>query len=190
MKHKTATKYGVIVSVIFLVLCISGVIFIKVKIDSKRESIVKKYEVVNVLRNESDIFALQQSLQSNKKEIDTLLSYIVKEDGVVAYVETLEKAAKLNGAELAVEKIDLEDGLGKKRVIDSNGKSKIDDVRTYGRLIIRLKVEGSWAEVMSFVSTLEQLPKNTVINEMRVSSVFGEGRVGWVVNMVVEAITT
>ena len=189
MVKKTKIKYWAIISVVCINLCIAGVQFIKVKINSKKESVIKKYEVVNILRNESDIFSLQQTLQTNKKEVDALLSYIVKEDGVVSYVETLEKAAALNGAELTVEKIDLEDGLGKKRVVDSSGNSKIDDVRTYGRLIIKLKAGGSWSEVMSFVSTIEKLPKNTVINDMRISSAFGEGGVSWVVNLVVEAIT-
>lgn len=189
MENNTKTKYGAGVAVIFMILCIGGVWFIKNKIEGQKNSLSEKYEVVNLLREESDIFVLQQSLQVNKKEIDQLLSYIISENGVVSYVETLEKIANSTGAVLVVEKIEQEDGLGKKRVVDKDGKSSIKDVRTYGKLIIRLKVDGSWQEIMSFISTIERLPKYTDIKDVRISSASDDGKVIWNANVIIEAVT-
>jgi len=190
MKYKTSTKYRLIANIVFLVVLIFGTYFMHSKIMSMKESVADNYKVIASLREDTNVLLLQQELQSNRENVDKLLSYIVTKDNVVSYVELLENAGNANGASVTIENIDLEDGFGKKRVVDEKGNSQIKDVRTYGELKVKLKVEGSWQEVMSFVATIENLKKSTEVEDMRISSVFENGNVSWVANLVIRALTT
>ncbi len=124
-------------------------------------------EVVSQARQSSQILA-EVTLESNKKlhereltatYADTLsdrtrvTSFVVSEDKIVPFIESIEKIGTDSGTDLEISAIGTE-------------KSTTQDAG-FGHIAAHIDVKGSWTNVMRALLLIENMPYSAVINNVR-----------------------
>ncbi len=103
--------------------------------------------------------SLEDLIKNNKVEIDQLQSRIVKKDGTVSFIDTVESYAKSSGISVLVENVE--------------ERKLTPEIEGYQALHLNVKTQGSWEGTYRFLSLLESLPYKLTIesaeikNEMR-----------------------
>lgn len=117
-------------------------------------------------KKEQDRLAGKSGVSEILALIEKVNSYFVPKDGVVSFIENIEKEARAKGTTLLIRSVDTENFGG------------LTDEESVGatKEIMRLKLEdrGSWRDTMEFVSFLEHLPyKVTLVSVDFTKSVEG-----------------
>jgi len=108
------------------------------------------------VKKDGTLRAAKASLVKNKELIERMDSYFISRDGVVAFIEELEKLGKDTGVLLSIGSVSAE----------NDSKMKDDFKET---LRIRLEASGPWANLFYFLSILESLPYRAQVDQMTVS---------------------
>jgi hypothetical protein len=88
-------------------------------------------------------------IDTNKSDIDRLMSRLVQKDGTVAFIDMVESHAKNSGVSVLVENVDV--------------RKSATDVEGYQSLHLNVKTQGSWEGTYRFLSVLESLPYKITI---------------------------
>lgn len=143
----------------------------------RRQTIVQAIHYVNAskeLANEDIIKQKEQELKKihddTEEQRSGLSSRLIKEDKAVTFIEMVEKVGT-----------------------ESNTKLELGSITSSaGLLKANINVIGSWANVMTALTLLENLPFSSVISDVDLgtSAVSGKEAKVWSLNLSIEALTT
>lgn len=116
--------------------------------------------------NDQDLIKIYNSTKDSREKI---LTYLVKEDKVVNFIETLEKVGT-----------------------DSNTKLELSSINNDSGIIkVNVSVKGSWSNVMTSLVLVENLPLSLYIKDVKLNSVSDLEKKGrsWELTFSAEAIS-
>jgi Tfp pilus assembly protein PilO len=145
---KKITSHKVILVLLALsVILLFGVIFMlfqNIKNQSENTSSLQNEIDLGTKQNQYTIF-LQKSLQDSKSDIDKVDGSILSSDGNVGFIEKIETLAKDNSLNISIDSLSVEDI----PTIDSNSLTSLK---------IRASAQGSWPDMVVFLTKLESMP--------------------------------
>lgn len=165
-------KYLIITTTIFVLVLISVIVFLYL-INIEKE---KTKELANELSiaNKEDVVALKRAIRNYELNASMVESLIVDKDDVFVFINDIEKIAKDGGAVISVQSIDLFDVLNNGELIRYTGQDNPE--RAYGKFVMNIRVDGSWESVTKFLLKMESIPKHSVIEALRLVSVFDSNK--------------
>ncbi len=154
MKKITRIKKIFILCVIMNVVVFGVYTFLFLDIKAKNE---KVYDLLSEadrdIKKDETLRAVKYSLSENKNFISQIDSFFVPQDGVVSFIDTLERLELNSGIDLGISYVSVE----------TNTKNKNDFKEV---LNLRLDGEGSWQNLFHFLSLLENLPYRIEFNSV------------------------
>lgn len=157
MKKISHTHKILIVAVFFAFISLSlyGFLFWQVKSENEKASTLLQ-EAEQDIEKEKTLRAAKISLEKNETLIKAIDTYFIPRDGVVPFIEELEKLGKDSGVMLSVGAVSTE--------VDPKVK---DDFKETLRL--RLETTGSWKDTFYFLSLIESLPYRAQVEQIALS---------------------
>lgn len=181
MKEKNNTKIYFITALSFfvflLILCFVAVFFVN-KEKNKTDELSNDLSIAN----KEDVVALKRALRNYEASSDSVKSLLVDKDSIFDFIGEIERLAKAGGARALVQNIELFDVIGKGELVRNTGTINSD--RTHGKFAMNMTVDGSWDSITSFLLKMENFPKHTSVEALRLNSVFDSktGRQSWTAN--------
>ena len=180
------TKRIFIISILSLIVLLSIAIILNFLIHKKKESVS---ELISELENlEKDNSYINIQSLGRGSDLDKILSYVVSENETVVYIKSLEDVASANNLNIVIENIETRDVLGKVRVKKDDGSTEVKEERTHSELLVTLRVNGGWSNIISFITAVQKNNKYSIFGDFRLAASFDSGG-GWVLNTVVKSIT-
>jgi len=158
MKHATP----LIASIILLVAALTAYAFLYIGVDGYVGRIGNALSASETLtRRDAIARSMEQILSDVSAERETLAGFIVGNDDVVTVIELLEDAARQEGVTLSISSVSV---------------GSVSGWSHHERIDVLFSVDGTFADITSFVATLEVLP-----NAARVESgvLESSGRTRW-----------
>lgn len=168
IKNSGTKKYLILSSIMFIILLtisISAILLI-----NKEKTKVTAISNDLSIANKEDVVALKRAIRNYEASADSVQSLLVDKDGVFDFINEVENIAKKSGNVIDVQNIDLFDVLKGGELVRNTGQEELE--RTHGKFIMNLSVMGNWEEVSSFLLKMENFPKHTNIEAMKLNSVF------------------
>lgn len=110
------------------------------------ESESAKEEKIRVIKNVVEI---------NKDLIQTLQNYFIQKDDEIKFIEQIEKTAQSSGIKFEIASIDV-------------GGNQTDSFKE--DINVKIKIEGSWHNIMYFINKLEKIPFGILIKDLNLDS--------------------
>ncbi len=158
MKNPTSVK-KIFITILILnivVIAIYAGMFFLVKIKNEHISSMLN-DADRELKKDEFLLKTKLILNENADSISKLDSYFVQRDQAPKFIENIEDLARNLGVDLNVAYVSVEDETRNK-----------DDFKEL--LNMRVEVVGSWGRVMSFVSSIENLPYRVLIKNVVIVS--------------------
>lgn len=153
-----STKQTLLI-VLFLVLAVlGGYYFLFDMIKAKNKQVSLFYQEIDLYsQRESMRRTTEKTAEELSEKIQKLDSYFLHKDDVVPFIESIEKAGKKSGVEASIVSVGVS---GAPEMVESSGTSSGGVVQDKNSevLALRLDVKGTWSDVLSFVSYIENLP--------------------------------
>lgn len=168
IKNSATKKYltgAVLLFIILLIICISSVFVI-----NKEKEKVKTISNDLSIANKEDVVALKRAIRNYETTADAVQNLLVDKNDVFSFISEVENIAKNSGNKIDVQNIDLFDVLKNGELVRNIGQE--DPERTHGKFVMNLRVDGGWDEVSSFLLKMENFPKHTNIEALKLNSVF------------------
>jgi hypothetical protein len=109
------------------------------------------------LFKEERFWAIKSIAEINKEPIQTLRNFFVQKGDEVKFIEQTEGAAKASAIKFETSSINVN--------ADSNSKNSFKE-----NIDIRMNVEGSWGNIISFMDKLEKLPFGVFIQNINLDA--------------------
>jgi len=146
MRNYKSLKKIIIILVIFAIAVFVIFAYILINIKKKNENISNlRNKLISSSVDSKYLESMQLMLSSANDSISQIDSSILKSDGDVLIIETIEQLAKKNGLEATIDSIAVED-------LVSLGDSGMTTLK------IRAKTSGEWTQIYNFISELTALP--------------------------------
>lgn len=157
MKNLTFTKkiFLSLVAVNVLVFGVYAFLFWKVIDRSQTTAKLLVEETADKQKNDA-LQAIKMSLSDNKDFISQIDSFFIAPDGVVGFITFLETLGKDSGVAIAIGSVD----------VNPDSKDPNDFKES---LNLKLEIEGTWQNVLYFLSRLENLPYQVQFDTAAVS---------------------
>lgn len=173
MKNKMETfnktkKYLTISIVIFILIAVSVSVFIFL-INTEKKNIKDLSNQLSIA-NKEDVVALKRAIRNYETNAELVESLIVDKDQIFTFISEIEDLAKKNGATVSVQNIELFDVLNNGEMIKNSGQDNPD--RSHGKFVMNVRVDGNWDSVAKFLLKMENIPRHSVIEALRIVSVF------------------
>jgi hypothetical protein len=105
-------------------------------------------------KNEQNLQKIYKQTVVDRAKLDT---YIITEDKVVNFIESLENIGKMTNTKVALSSIDSEEMKDLAKGTSGHIKAKVD-------------IKGSWSNVMTSLSMLENLPFSITLDNSKLSN--------------------
>lgn len=96
--------------------------------------------------------------ETNKEQINAIRSFFIKEGEEADFIETIEASASSSGVKFDIAQINIQD----------NDKQTLKE-----NVEVNMKIEGSWASVMTFINSLEKMPFGTYVYDLSLDKANG-----------------
>jgi len=112
---------------------------------------------------------LQNMLKSSQPNIKKLDGYLVTNNTIVDFIQTLEGTAKLAGVALDINSVELK---GANRKVIPKGSTVPANQKTSNstNLVIQMASQGNFSDTFYFISLFENLPFKITINSMDIGT--------------------
>lgn len=107
------------------------------------------------LSKEKKFVAIKYITESNKESIQTIRDFFIKKGDEVAFIKQIENIARASSIKSEISSIDIK---------ENQSESLKEDVK------IKMSVEGSWLNVMSFISKLEKMSFGVLIQNINLDA--------------------
>lgn len=174
MRNYKPLKKIIMILAVLIVLVLSIFIFILFSIKSKNENISKLKNDLAQHSNENQYLgSMQNMVNTANTSINQVNSSILKSDGDVFIIETIEQLAKKNGLDVTIDSLAVED---------------LASLKDSGMTTLRIKAKtaGAWAPMYNFISELTAMPYkirvegfSLISNTDGVTSTVKKGIVQW-----------
>lgn len=104
---------------------------------------------------EEKIRTIKYIAEVNKEPMQTLQNYFIQKDDEVAFIEQIEKVARVSGIKFEITSID---------VVVGQTDSFKENVK------VKMKLEGSWRNIMYFTDKLEKMPFGVLVENLNLDS--------------------
>ncbi len=168
MKNKIPTKKYLILSILSLVIVVAISVFAIIFINSEKAKVTELSNELMIASRE-DVVALKRAIRNYETSADAVADLLVDKNDVFSFINEVELLAENSGAEAVVENIDLFDVVKNGELVRYDGKENPE--RTHGKFLMNMKVDGSWEAVAGFLLKMENFPKHTLIDALRLNSV-------------------
>lgn len=155
MKNLTATK-KIFVTMILLNVIIFGVygyIYWNIAQESKTIAELQVQSSEYQAKND-DLRSVKISLDENKDFISQIDTFFIAKDGVVSFINTLERLGQSTGLKINIQSVSVEPGSDPKDFKEG--------------LKLKIETEGGWQDSSRFLSIIENLPYRLVVNSASV----------------------
>lgn len=169
MKSKLSKNTIILlVAIIANIAAVGGYYYVYGEINNINESVAQVMADIDVqTTKKADDRALKSILESTKEDREKIDTYLLSEDGLVQFIETIENLGGISGTEVTTSSVNV--------VEDKDSKNT-------EYLTMRISVIGSFANTMHFVSLVENVPHQVSINQIRsvvVSNEEKKGPINW-----------
>jgi len=149
---QTKNLFKIILIADIVAFVLYGAIFFLIK-NKNQDTSVLLNNAERDLKKDEFLRVAKFSLDQNKVEVEKLDTFFVAKDGVPNFIEYIEGLGKESGAALSIGNVSVEP--------DTKNKDDFKEV-------LRLKVEilGSWQELFTFLSIIENLPYGIQIDSV------------------------
>ncbi len=171
MKNKNLTKKYFLLSTVLFIISVCIFIFVIFIIEKEKEKVRLISNDLSIA-NKEDVVVLKRAIRNYESSADSVENLLVKKDNVFSFISEIEAIANQNGSVASVQSIELFNVLKDGQLIKDTGETVPE--RTHGRLVINMKVDGSWEDISSFLLKMENFPKHLEIDAVRLSSVFDQ----------------
>lgn len=104
---------------------------------------------------EERTLAIKSIAESNKAQIQTLRDFFVKKGDEVTFIEQIEKVANDSSVKFDISSID---------VLPNQTDPFKEDLE------VKIKVEGSWKDALSFIDRLEKMPFGVLVQNVNLNA--------------------
>lgn len=158
MRHTSQTIVSLIISAVAVLVAVGGFWFLYNNIESQSSVISSKLQAIYDETSSAKLLKANRELvASTETERLQLLNHLVSSDGIVEFIESLEKLGPKTGSTVSISSINSED--------DS---AKPAGSVTLVRALVR--ATGSWGGSMKMISLLENLPYEVNFDRVRIHS--------------------
>ncbi len=158
-------KTMLIVTGLLVIGLLAGQYFLYMQIKKENEHIsLLESELSQEDSKQEYLLSMQRTLQNIKPDITNINNSIVPAGGDVAFIESLESYAKLNGLTITIDSLTLEEDASYVPIASVSLK-------------IKAKTTGTWSGTYAFIATLESLPFKIKINRLNVENTASEAGV-------------
>lgn len=155
MEKSSKTIRAVIILVLILILTIAAyALFFGEIRETNRAISLQRDSISGASKQELGLKALQSVLEATQEKRDALQNYIVTENGIVSFLESIESLEEQTGAAIEVRSIE---------------KSTDKDSVFVEELSLNIRAKGSWEDVYYTFLLLEALPYKTRIDQIQFS---------------------
>lgn len=161
-------KYLLMSSILFVclvLLTISSILFLNFERD-KTQKLINDLS----LATKEDVVSLKRSIRKYEETTNQLNSYLVDKDEVFAFINEIETLAKKGRGIVTVQGIDLFDVLKSGETVRHEGVDNPD--RIHGKFVMNIRVDGSWESVTKFLLKMENIPRHSQIESLRLVSIY------------------
>ena len=145
-------RFAAIAALFSMVLCFSG-LFIVFREIKKVENLYNDIESESF--KEKKFWVIRSIAETNKEVIQTLRGFFIQKGDEVKFIEQIEEIARGSAIKFDIISID----------IKANQEDSFkEDVG------VKMKMEGSWENVISFVNKLEKMPFGVLINNINLDA--------------------
>lgn len=164
------TRNIFIFSILFLLLSILvyGTLFFMIRVETMKVSGLRD-DIDLVLRQEQQLKSSQYIIADTEELRDELNSYFIHKNGVVDFLEKIERFGDDSSVLVEVTSVDIEPIL-----ISTEIESKIVD-----NLNIVALVEGEWRDVFYFLNLIESQPLHVSVEQINIENRDGD----WTMNI-------
>ena len=150
-KNKSVTFVIVIIS-LSVILYFVGLFIV---LEIKKEIENSYYNTESKSSKEEKIRIIKNITETNKEPIQTLRNYFIQKSDEVEFIEQIEKLARVSGVKFDIISIDI-------KINQSDSfKENVD---------VKMKLEGSWQNIIYFVDKLEKMPFGVSIENMNLDT--------------------
>jgi len=145
-------KFAITAALFSIVLYFSGlfIIFREIK---KVENFYRDTE--SEFSKEERISAIKSITGENKEVIQTLEDFFIQKDDEIKFIEQIEKIARSSVIKFEITSIDVK---------ANQGDSFEEDIG------VKIEIEGSWRNIVSFIDKLEKMPFGVLINNINLDA--------------------
>lgn len=165
---KRTKKYLIIWIVIFASLLIGALLslFFINKERLKNQNLVDELSIAS----KEDVVTLKRAIRNYEENANKVENILVDKNEVFTFINEVESLAKSSGGVVTVQGIDLFDVLKSGESVRSDGQNNAE--RDHGKFVMNVRVDGSWDAVTKFLLKMENIPKHSQIQALRLVSVF------------------
>ncbi len=160
-------RFAIIMALFSVILYFSGLFFVTDKIkkieDDYRgaESVSYKMDKIRIIKS---------TTETNKEILQPLQDFFIQKGDEVKFIERIENIARTSSVKFKIISIDIKK-TGKKTSKPDSFKENID---------LKVRLEGSWQKVVSFMDKLEKMPFGVSIENIRLDTNASSGWSGLV----------
>jgi len=140
-------KFAAAIALVSVILYFGG-LFVVLRETKKVEDTFHNTE--SSIYKEKEIRVIKSIVETNKESIKTLQDFFIQKGDEIEFIEKIESVAKSSSVKFEITSIDVE---------EAKGDSFKEDVN------LKMKLEGSWIEVTSFLDKLEKMPFGVLVEE-------------------------
>ncbi len=159
----TRTKIIALISGLFFVgsVTIYGIFF--GVLSGHKAQLAEERQWVAQAESEKQAFStLQETLASSESDREKLKKYVIKDDEIIELLSLIERTAKDEGVTLTTDSLTVE-----------------PQDETFETLVVALKLQGSFNNVMQVIQILEVLPERSNITSVELEAFDEEGVALW-----------
>lgn len=191
MKMTISKKLFIAAATITVIFIAFAVVFqlhvssFALEIESLKTQISENEDTANVV-------SIKRNIDNVSRYSDILRAYSIEEESAIAFIESLERLGAENDVVLLVQKVDMTDKTSKLKEFKEDGTESISDVRSHGELNLVFTAEANWTSLMEFLILLQNVPYNTAITDLKITSKSGVGANGsplWLATLQIVGIT-
>lgn len=150
-KNKSVT-FVIVIASLSVILYFIGLFIV---LEIKKEIENSYYNTESKSSKEEKIRIIKNITEANKELIQTLRNYFIQKDDEVKFIEQIEKVARDSGVKFDIVSIDV------KTDQQDSFKENVD---------VKMKLEGSWQNIIYFVDKLEKMPFGVSVENMNLDT--------------------
>lgn len=158
------TKIFALLGLTFFVVSVSGCVYVFNKLSEKKQTYIEQRHARAELEERgSQLALLAQKLETSESARDDLATRILTDEQVIDFLALIETLGREQGV-----------------TFETNGLKVESDDAEFERLVMRIRIEGSYDSVMHTLTIFEFLPYRSSVTDVEVRYVEdGEGAGLW-----------
>ena len=140
--------FAIVIASLSIILYFVGLFVV---LGEKKEIENSYYDIESKSSEEERIRIVKYIAETNKEPIQTLQDYFIQKGDEVKFIEQIEKVARVSGIKFDIISIDI----------------KANQANSFKENVnIKMKLEGSWRNIIYFIDKLEKMPFGVLIEGM------------------------